>query len=63
MNAKTYGLDLAKRVFQMHWVDAHTGRTSSSGFFRSCAVGSSIVSLTSAKPVPGDARNPRTAHT
>jgi hypothetical protein len=63
MNATTHGLDVAKRVFQMHWVDAHTGGTLSSRFFRSCAVGSSIVSLTSAKPVPGDARNPRCAHT
>ena len=25
MNAKTYGLDVAKRVFQMYWVDAQTG--------------------------------------
>lgn len=25
MNATTYGLDVAKRVFQLYWVDAHTG--------------------------------------
>ena len=25
MNVTTYGLDVAKRVFQMYWVDAHTG--------------------------------------
>ena len=25
MNATTYGLDVAKRVFQMYWVDAETG--------------------------------------
>ena len=25
MNATTYGLDIAKRVFQMYWVDAQTG--------------------------------------
>ena len=25
MNATTYGLDVAKRVFQMYWVEAHTG--------------------------------------
>lgn len=25
MNATTYGLDVAKSVFQLHWVDAQTG--------------------------------------
>ena len=25
MNITTYGLDVAKRVFQMYWVDAQTG--------------------------------------
>ena len=25
MNATTYGLDVAKRVFQLYWVDAQTG--------------------------------------
>ena len=25
MNATTYGLHVAKRVFQMHWVDVDTG--------------------------------------
>ncbi|MCP2092043.1 UNVERIFIED_ORG: hypothetical protein J2Y81_008149 [Paraburkholderia sediminicola] len=25
MNVTTYGLDIAKRVFQMYWVDADTG--------------------------------------
>ena len=27
MNATTYGLDVAKRVFQLDWVDAPTGET------------------------------------
>lgn len=25
MNATTYGLDVAKSVFQLHWVDTETG--------------------------------------
>ncbi|MDP3884318.1 IS110 family transposase [Hydrogenophaga sp.] len=25
MNATTYGVDIAKNVFQLHWVDVHTG--------------------------------------
>ena len=25
MNATTYGLDIAKRVFQLYWVDGETG--------------------------------------
>ncbi len=25
MNATTYGMDIAKKVFQIHWVDANTG--------------------------------------
>ena len=25
MNATTYGLDVAKRVFQLYWVEAQTG--------------------------------------
>ncbi|MGH8788680.1 MAG: hypothetical protein ACREYA_26865, partial [Cupriavidus necator] len=25
MNATTYGLDIAKRVFQLYWVEAETG--------------------------------------
>jgi transposase len=25
MNTTTYGLDIAKRVFQMYWVEAETG--------------------------------------
>jgi transposase len=25
MNATTYGLDVAKRLFQMYWVEAQTG--------------------------------------
>jgi hypothetical protein len=26
MNATTYGLDVAKRVFQMYWVEAQTAQ-------------------------------------
>ncbi|MGF6641707.1 hypothetical protein OKW39_008947 [Paraburkholderia sp. MM6662-R1] len=29
MNVTTYGLDVAKRVFQMYWVDAQTGEAKS----------------------------------
>ena len=25
MNATTYGMDIAKNVFQVHWVDGNTG--------------------------------------
>lgn len=34
MNATTYGLDVAKRVFQMYWVDAQTGEISNRRFGR-----------------------------
>jgi transposase len=34
MNATTDGLDIAKRVFQMHWVDAQTGEISNRKFGR-----------------------------
>ena len=30
MSTTTYGLDVAKRVFQMYWVDAQTGNVNSS---------------------------------
>jgi transposase len=47
MNVTTYGLDLAKRVFQVHWVDAETGevmrrtltRAQVEGFFSSRVAG------------------------
>ncbi|WP_144138101.1 IS110 family transposase [Paraburkholderia sp. BCC1884] len=34
MNATTYGLDIAKRVFQMYWVDASTGEVVNRRFGR-----------------------------
>jgi transposase len=34
MNATTYGLDIAKRVFQMYWVDAQTGEIANRKFGR-----------------------------
>jgi transposase len=34
MNRTTYGLDIAKRVFQMHWVDADTGEIVNRRFSR-----------------------------
>ncbi|MCC8397638.1 IS110 family transposase [Paraburkholderia sp. MMS20-SJTR3] len=34
MNATTYGLDVAKRVFQLYWVDAHTGEIANRKFGR-----------------------------
>jgi transposase len=34
MNATTYGLDIAKRVFQMYWVDAQTGEIANRRFGR-----------------------------
>jgi transposase len=34
MNATTYGLDIAKRVFQMYWVDAQTGEIENRRFGR-----------------------------
>ena len=34
MNATTYGLDVAKRVFQMYWVDAQSGEISHRRFGR-----------------------------
>ncbi len=34
MNATTYGLDVAKRVFQMYWVDAQPGEIASRRFGR-----------------------------
>ncbi|MEX3672393.1 IS110 family transposase [Paraburkholderia phenoliruptrix] len=34
MNATTYGLDIAKRVFQMYWVDPNTGEVANRKFGR-----------------------------
>ena len=34
MNATTYGLDVAKRVFQLYWVDAQTGEIANRRFSR-----------------------------
>jgi transposase len=39
MNATTYGLDLAKRVFQMYWVDAQTGEIVNRRFGRDELIG------------------------
>jgi transposase len=39
MNATTYGLDVAKRVFQLYWVDAHTGEIVNRRFGRDELVG------------------------
>jgi len=34
MNATTYGLDIAKRVFQLYWVDTQTGEIANRKFGR-----------------------------
>jgi transposase len=39
MNATTYGLDVAKRVFQLYWVDAHTGEIVNRRFGRDELIG------------------------
>ena len=39
MNATTYGLDVAKRVFQMYWVDAQTGEIVNRRFGRDELIG------------------------
>ena len=39
MDATTYGLDVAKRVFQLHWVDAHTGEIVNRRFGRDELIG------------------------
>jgi transposase len=39
MNATTYGLDVAKRVFQMYWVDAQTGEIVNRRFRRDELIG------------------------
>ena len=39
MNATTYGLDVAKRVFQMYWVDAQTGEIVNRRFGRDDLIG------------------------
>ena len=45
MNATTYGLDVAKRVFQMYWVDAQTGEIVNRRFGRD-----ELVSFLSQRP-------------
>jgi hypothetical protein len=32
MQVTTYGVDLAKRVFQVHWVEAQTGEVKRNGY-------------------------------
>jgi transposase len=39
MNATTYGSDVAKRVFQLYWVDAHTGEIVNRRFGREELIG------------------------
>ena len=39
MNATTYGLDVAKRVFQLYWVDAQTGEIVNRRFGRDELIG------------------------
>jgi hypothetical protein len=39
MNATTYGLDIAKRVFQMYWVEAQTGEIVNRRFGREELIG------------------------
>ena len=39
MNATTYGLDVAKRVFQMYWIDAQTGEIVNRRFGRDELIG------------------------
>ena len=34
MNVTTYGLDIAKNVFQMYWIDLHTGEMTNRKFRR-----------------------------
>jgi hypothetical protein len=34
MNATTYGLDVAKRIFQMYWVDAQSDEIANRRFRR-----------------------------
>ncbi len=34
MNATTYGLDVAKRLFEMYWVDAAAGKIANRKFGR-----------------------------
>ena len=34
MNATTYGLDVAKQIFQTYWVDAQTGEIANGRFRR-----------------------------
>jgi transposase len=46
MNATTYGLDVAKRVFQMYWVDAETGEIVNRKFGRD-----DLVQYLSRRPV------------
>ena len=39
MDATTYGLDVAKRVFQMYWVEARTGEIVNRRFGRDELIG------------------------
>jgi transposase len=39
MNATTYGLDVAKRVFQLYWVDGQTGEIVNRRFGRDELIG------------------------
>ena len=39
MNATTYGLGVAKRVFQMYWVDAQSGEIVNRRFRRDELIG------------------------
>jgi len=39
MNATTYGLDVAKRIFQMYWVDAQSGEIVNRRFSRDDLIG------------------------
>src|SRR6185437_12525455 len=47
MNVTTYGLDLAKRIFQVHWVEPDTGE------LKSKALGRAEVAAFFARRTPG----------
>jgi len=53
MHATTYGLDVAKRVFQMYWVDGDTGEIVNRRFGRDDV----IQFLSRRSPGPGGARH------
>ncbi|ASL48827.1 hypothetical protein bAD24_p00620 (plasmid) [Burkholderia sp. AD24] len=56
MNATTYGLDVAKRVFQMNWVDAQTGEIANRQFGRDEYIGFSTMNR------PGAVHRERMVH-